>query len=224
MKLIIFDIDGTLCHSKYIDDKCYINAFKKALNIDIENTNWDSYKHVTDYYTTYDIILKSTNIEPDEAMINKVINIYAEELAYKVYQVENKYTIVPGAKTIVDYLQANGELYVTGIATGGFEKTAKFKLELLGLHFPDENIFCSGKYRTKHEMINAFIAKENNKGNSFEKIFYTGDREYDYSVAKELNIHFIGIDYKMNGKLKALGIKRVLSSFEPNENFLKLLA
>ncbi|MBZ0201746.1 MAG: HAD family hydrolase [Ignavibacteria bacterium] len=223
MKLIIFDVDGTLCHSKYIDDKCYINAFKKALNINIENTNWDTYKHVTDYYTTYDIISKSLNIKPTKDIIDKVIDTYAEELRYKVYQVENKYTAVPGSKELIKHLQEQSELYVTGIATGGFEKTAIFKLELLGLDFPKENIFCSGKYVTKHEMIKAFIQKENDNGRILERVLYVGDREYDYIVTKELNIDFIGIDFRGNGKLRSLGIEKVINNYEPIEKFLELI-
>lgn len=223
MKLIIFDIDGTLCHSKYVDDKCYINAFKKTLNINIENTNWDSYKHVTDYYTTYDILQRALKIEPTIELMDSVIDKYAEELRYKVFQAENKYTSVPGSKALVEHLQKNSDEFVTGIASGGFEKTAKFKLELLGINFPDENIYCSGKYRTKHEMINAFIFKENTAGRNFEKIYYVGDREYDYTVSKETNIGFIGIDYENKGKLKALGIEKVISDFEPMEKFLELI-
>lgn len=223
MKLIIFDIDGTLCHSRYIDDKCYITAFKKALDISIENTNWDTYKHVTDYYTTYDIISKALNIIPTKEIMDKVIDIYAEELKYKVYQAENKYTAVPGSKALIDYLHENTDNFVTGIATGGFEKTAKFKLELLEINFHDENIYCSGKYRTKHEMINAFILKESDSGRTFEKIYYVGDREYDFRVAEELNIDFIGIDFKGNGKLRSLGIENVINNYEPIEKFLALI-
>lgn len=223
MKLIIFDIDGTLCHSKYVDDKCYINAFKKILNINIENTNWDSYKHVTDYYTTYDIIQRSLNIEPTIELMNRVINTYADELRHKVFQVENKYTAVPGSKELISYLLENSDKYITGIASGGFEKTAKFKLELLEINFPNENIYCSGKYRTKHEMINAFMQNEIDAGRTFKNIFYVGDREYDYKVSEELNIGFIGIDFENKGKLKELGIEKVINDFDPIEKFLALI-
>lgn len=223
MKLIIFDIDGTLCHSKYVDDKCYINAFQKTLNINIENTDWDSYKHVTDYYTTYDIILQNLKTAPTNEMMELVINQYAEELRHKVYDIENKYCPVPGAKELIEHLQLNPDKYVTGIATGGFEKTAKFKLGLLGLNFPEENIFCSGIYRTKHEMISAFIQMENDNGHQIEKVYYVGDREYDYRVSEELKIDFIGIDYEKKGKLKALGIRKVINDFKPMEKFLALI-
>lgn len=37
MKLIIFDIDGTLCHSKYVDDRCFIRAFEIVLGPTIKN-------------------------------------------------------------------------------------------------------------------------------------------------------------------------------------------
>lgn len=48
MKLVIFGIDGTLCDFNNIDDTCFIQAFKDIFDIDITETNWDSYEHVTD--------------------------------------------------------------------------------------------------------------------------------------------------------------------------------
>lgn len=223
MKLIIFDIDGTLCHSRKVDDKSYINAFKKVLNIEIENTNWDTYKNVTDYYVTHDIIYNALNYKPDDSLINKVIDAYAEELMYRVQKDRNSYISIPGSNELVNYLLNNNNSYITGIATGGFNKTAKFKLGLLGFNFADETIFCSGEYRTKQEMINAFIIQEKTKGHILEKIIYIGDREYDYNVSKELNIDFIGIDFKGNGKLKSLGIEKVINNYEPIGKFLELL-
>ncbi|NOS84463.1 MAG: hypothetical protein HOP31_04905, partial [Ignavibacteria bacterium] len=50
-----------------------------------------------------------------------------------------------------------------------------------------------------------------------------GDREYDFNVSKEINIDFIGIDFKGNGKLKSLGIEKVINNYEPIEKFLALI-
>ena len=72
-------------------------------------------------------------------------------------------------------------------------------------------------------MIFAFIQKEIDAGRTFEKIYYVGDREYDFRVSREVNIDFIGIDFKGNGKLKALGIKNVINDYDPIEKFLMLV-
>lgn len=223
MKLIIFDIDGTLCHSRYIDDKCYIQAFKKGLGLDINNTDWNSYKHVTDHYVTKQIIIAETGNNPDKQLIDLIIDNYAEELKIQLNKEDTSFTAIPGVKELFEYFYDNSDEYQTGIATGGFFKTAMYKLDKIGIKFPEEHIYSSNNYDTKQEMINDLMDKEISKNNSFDKVIYVGDREYDFNVSKEINIDFIGIDFKGNGKLKSLGIEKVINNYEPIEKFLALI-
>jgi phosphoglycolate phosphatase-like HAD superfamily hydrolase len=223
VKLIIFDIDGTLCHSRYIDDKCYIQAFKKGLGLDINNTDWNSYKHVTDHYVTKQIIIAETGNNPDKQLIDLIIDNYAEELKIQLNKEDTSFTAIPGVKELFEYFYDNSDEYQTGIATGGFFKTAMYKLDKIGIKFPEEHIYSSNNYDTKQEMINDLMDKEISKNNSFDKVIYVGDREYDFNVSKEINIDFIGIDFKGNGKLKSLGIEKVINNYEPIEKFLALI-
>jgi HAD superfamily hydrolase (TIGR01549 family) len=222
MKLIIFDIDGTLCHSKYVDDKCYITAFKKALNIDIANTDWNTYKHVTDQTITSEI-LKLHNMEAYPETINMVIDYYAEELKACLQNDEFAFQEIPGTRNLIKYLQSDKQNYIVGIATGGFLRTAKFKLNSVGLNIEEEFIYSSSSHETKHDMIKAFISDTKANGTKLDKVYYVGDREYDYKTATELNIEFIGIDIDKNGKLKNLGAKYVTTNYKPMKKFLDLL-
>ncbi|NER85007.1 MAG: hypothetical protein F6K42_36970 [Leptolyngbya sp. SIO1D8] len=54
----IFDIDGTLKDTTFIDDKCFIEAFDSIFGIDINNQNWSELKHVTDWGITEEIVFK----------------------------------------------------------------------------------------------------------------------------------------------------------------------
>ncbi len=223
MKLIIFDIDGTLCHSRFIDDKCYIQAFKKALGLDIKNTDWNTYKHVTDYYVTCQILLNETGTEPKNNIIESIIDFYAEELKLQINKEDTSFTAIPGILDLFDFFTNNKKEYHIGIATGGFHKTAMHKLDKIGIDLPIDNIYSSNNFETKHEMIIDFMNKKNGPNLKFDKVIYIGDREYDYNVSKELNIDFIGIDFKGNGKLKSLGIGKVINNYEPIEKFLELI-
>lgn len=223
MKLIIFDIDGTLCHSRYIDDKCYIQAFKSALGIDIKNSDWNTYKHVTDVYVTRQILINETGKNPDKKIIDLIIDHYAKELSIQINREDTSFTPIPGVKEMFDYFNIKSAEYQTGIATGGFLKTAKYKLDMIGINFYEDHIYSSNNFDTKQEMISAFMHKQNCSGLTFDKVIYVGDREYDYKVTKVLNIDFVGIDFKGNGKLKSLGIEKVINNYEPIEKFLELI-
>jgi len=221
LKLIIFDIDGTLCHSRFIDDKCYIQAFKKGLGINIENTNWNSYKHVTDYHITKKILETETGKAPDNEVVELIIDLYADELKIQLEKDDTSFVEIPGAVNLIDYLKRNITQYHIGIATGGFLKTALHKLDKIGIQMPDDFIYSSNNSESKQEMIIGLMNREKELKFEFEKIIYVGDREYDYTVSKELNIDFIGVDFRKNGKLRSLGIKKVINNYEPIEKFLE---
>jgi len=223
MKLIIFDIDGTLCHSRYIDDKCYIEAFKRALGIDVSNTDWNTYKHVTDLFITKKIILEQTGIEAESAIIEKIIDYYAEELKKQINKEESLFIPIPGVSELFRYLIKESTEYQIGIATGGFLKTAMYKLNRIGISLPQKNIYSSNNYDTKHEMISHFMNEQTAMNRKIQKVIYVGDREYDQKVTEDLKIDFIGIDFRNNGKLKSCGIEKVIDDYEPIEKFIELI-
>ena len=48
MRLIIFDIDGTLANTDYEKDLCYAEAFHEVVGRSLEGLEYRSCKHVTD--------------------------------------------------------------------------------------------------------------------------------------------------------------------------------
>lgn len=223
MKLIIFDIDGTLCHSKYADDQCFINTFKIVYGIKLKNTNWESYNHATELNIVKQI-LKEFKRNSDDDSINKIIEVYTNEIRSSLQNDVNSFTEIPGAKQLIEFLNNTNE-YTIGIATGGFLKPAKFKLTELGFNFNNIPIFSSDGIITKFEIITQLIKYFRDKFNTsdFDKIIYVGYRKYDYDTTVELGIDFIGIDYERNNNLKEIGIKNVLNDYFPINNFLSLL-
>jgi HAD superfamily hydrolase (TIGR01549 family) len=222
MKLIIFDIDGTLCRSEIADDRCFLNAFRNTLGIEVNNSNWDSYKHATDLKIVGQI-LEDFKRKSDTESINQIIDAYTEELRILLDNDLNCFTVIPGAKELLKYLSEN-DGYEIGIATGGFIEPAKYKLMKLDFNIERFETRSSDNFGTKAEMISDIIETfKTNNNIKHEKVFYVGDREYDFKTAKELNINFIGIDFDNNGRLKDLGAEIIFKDFEPIEKFLKVI-
>ena len=48
MKLVMFDVDGTLVKTNKIDAKCFLSALSKEFGITGVNANWADYSHPTD--------------------------------------------------------------------------------------------------------------------------------------------------------------------------------
>lgn len=222
MKLVIFDIDGTLCYSQSADDKCFINAFKKAANIDVKNTNWDSYEHATEYSITCKLVTKKPDEQADPVLLKLVKENYLNELKNAFNSEPGSFIAVPGALELIEHLKKDTHHRVA-IATGGFYTSAKYKLDILGFETENIPIFSSEQSGIKPDMLRELIRIES-AGNSFDRITYVGDRPYDLETCREVGINFIGIDYDNNGKLKELGADRIVKDFTPLKTFVSFLS
>lgn len=48
MKLVIFDIDGTLTQTNRVDSGCFVEVVKEVLGVEDFETDWSQYQYVTD--------------------------------------------------------------------------------------------------------------------------------------------------------------------------------
>lgn len=70
MILVMFDIDGTLTKTNNIDTQCYVQAIRDILSIVEINTNWTTYKNVTDQGCLEEIVLahRGRSIQIEESV------------------------------------------------------------------------------------------------------------------------------------------------------------
>jgi hypothetical protein len=48
MKLVVFDIEGTLTQTGAIESECFIRSVRKVLGVENFETDWSQYQFVTD--------------------------------------------------------------------------------------------------------------------------------------------------------------------------------
>ena len=65
MKLVVFDLDGTLTATSAVDETCFVQAFADSLNIHRLSTNWLDYDHATDTAVARQAFLKQFGREPE---------------------------------------------------------------------------------------------------------------------------------------------------------------
>jgi phosphoglycolate phosphatase-like HAD superfamily hydrolase len=218
MKLIIFDIDGTLCDSDNIDDICFIQSFKDVLGVDIEDTNWDNYENITDSGITFQLFKEIYNRNPDEDEIRSLKARY-EHLLWRSYK-ENPGSFREIDGSIKTFREINSmEDWSVGIGAGGWGAAARMKLRILKLDSLNIPFGCSDFHFSKVDIIKSLIDEIGlkDKLKSFEKIIYVGDREYDFKSAKLLKIGFIGIDFRRNGFLDKSGADKVAANYADGE-------
>ena len=178
MKLLLFDIDGTLLRTDGAGTRAANRAFEKIYG-------------VKDAMTKIDAAGKTDPIILKEIFQNEFQRDYAQEEAQELYkhyvpyleeETQNSETVVmPGIPKLLESLSPRDDM-VLGVATGNIEKGAWIKLRSGGLdrHFHFGG-YGSDSHSREHLILKAYERAQNHVGHSIEikKRFVIGDTPYD---------------------------------------------
>jgi len=210
MKLIIFDIDGTILDSVNADDNCFRQTYKDLYQIDLTNADWNDFKNITDTGLTIEIFEKWLNREPKKEEIN-TIKFHFKNLLEDSIQ---KFTEIEKALPFIELISTKTDFEI-GFATGGWKETAELKCNSVGLDLKNFIFKSSNDHFNRAKIIELVIndALDKNNCTEFESVIYFGDGIWDFKTTIELGIGFIGVDYKNDGKLKNSGAEKVIENY-----------
>lgn len=220
VQAILFDLDGTLTRTFYGDDNSYLTALSKQLPVDPNERYWTDCKHLTDEYVLHHFFKRYRNRKANETERSTMQRDFLATMHDKLHRDPDFFKPIPGAKTLLAELKAGGIPF--GVATGGWKHMAEFKLKTAEL-YGDYHVVGSNTHETKIGFTQALMNKLTAQHGDALNYCYVGDSAYDFETAKELNIKFIGVDFKRTGKFKAMGVKKVVPDFSDTQEFLRLL-
>ncbi|MHA1271285.1 MAG: HAD family hydrolase [Candidatus Helarchaeota archaeon] len=220
MKLLLFDIDGTLTKNNSAHLQAFNSVFKDVYNLPNANINEINHHGLTDELLIY-IILERHNI--DKKLIKTKIQKAKGYMIEKYHKLLNKYpvSVIPGSRKFLNLLYKNNAL---GLVTGNLEDIARIKLNSIGIW----EYFYGGGFGSdefeREKLIKIAIARaEQNFGIRFLKkdIFLFGDTIRDIESAKKVGIIPIGISGGIysNDDLKDAGANFVFKDFT-NFNYI----
>lgn len=226
MKLIVFDIDGTLTDTAGIDDYFFKKAFKELYNIDISDETWKKYQIMTrgsDSGMAAEILRQEVNILPEPAEIKKLKSRFFKYLHKDALENPENFNPVACSPKLFNELKKRRN-FCLAIATGCWKESALIKLKSAGIDSSYIPLSNADTFFTKLDIVKESIVESKRiYKTEFKSIVYIGDSQWDYKVAREIGIGFIGIDSKSNGNLLSLGVKYVLSDFCDMSAFFELL-
>ena len=224
MNFAIFDIDGTLIEPSTVGGACFIQTYQDVLSLTIQETNWNQYKNVTDSGITLQIFRDVYKREPTNKELE---DIKIRHLMLLKGAIKNDQTLIKEVKGAVNTFEElkNKQDWIAGIATGSWKDSGLAKLEALNLNMDGIPYAHAEVFLTKQDMIRDLLHKVKIQIDlmGFNKVVYVGDREYDFRTARLLNIDFVGVDCTKNGKLRSIGVKKVVEDFSDKEYFFSLL-
>lgn len=225
MNLVIFDIDDTLTRTMEVDSACYVRAFADVLGIRGIDTDWSTYEHTTDAWIARALIRKHLQRDAEPNAIEKVCDRFVALLQAAHARRPQAISGMPGATSLLAALRDSAD-WVIAIATGGWGRSARFKLEAAGLDVRDATFACADDADTRHEIVQYAIdrATQSHRLPRFDRVVSIGDAVWDVKTAAQLELPFVGIaEHEQAKRLAEHGADLVLPHFEPVDAFIDAL-
>jgi phosphoglycolate phosphatase-like HAD superfamily hydrolase len=185
MHLVMFDVDETLVHSSSFEDDCYSKAFQEVIHHPI-NTDWSSYTNVTDSGILHEVI-DTHNLDKERDTIYKKVKLnFTNNIKLHITQTPVKE--IEGASAFIQILRQRDDV-VLAIATGGWEETAKLKLESAGIDYSGIPFASDSDHLTRIGIMRA--AETKCLVTEFTSKTYFGDGIWDKKASKELGFNFV---------------------------------
>ena len=225
MKLVVFDLDGTLTKTFAVDEQCFVQAFADALGLNEVNKNWSEYEHVTDSGVIQEIFTNSFGRAPDPKEVSKFVDCFVGLLSHQYSKSVDRFGEVPGAAAMLVNLEKNSH-WGAAIATGGWQRSAMFKMKAAGIGADQLPAAFAEDGPSRERIVQTAIARSSifYQQSAFEKIVSVGDAMWDVQTAKRLGLAFVGVAQEERERnLRKLGACHVIQNFLEYEHCIQCL-
>jgi len=186
----MFDIDGTLVDSAGFDAELYAQAVEGVLGIAVDR-DWDRYEHVSDS-GILEQVLRDSRFDSDRAALAARVQQRFVALVRDYVECEPAAVReIAGAKRLVERLLALPDVRVA-IATGGWEPTARLKLQHVGIDVSGVGFSSSSDARARTDIMR-LAGQRALRGAPFKRATYFGDGVWDRRASAELGYEFVAV-------------------------------
>jgi phosphoglycolate phosphatase-like HAD superfamily hydrolase len=225
MHLVVFDIDGTLLRSNEADETCFRTAVAEEFSLKGVSTDWGSYQYSTDSGILHELLERARGRGPSAEEIQSFQTRFVDHLKKFYLARDGAPATVPGARDVIARLQASPEFRVA-IATGGWKRSAHFKLGSAGIHTDQIPSSYADDHFAREEIIRFAVdrAKAHYQVERFLSTTYLGDGRWDFWATQKLNIPFIGVtDIRGVEYLSREGVSHLIEDYSDWNSVLKTL-
>jgi phosphoglycolate phosphatase-like HAD superfamily hydrolase len=212
MKLVVFDLGGTLIDINPIDDAAFVTAFREELGIDCTTTDWSQFEFVTNSGIA-GALLESLEERFRASALQRVRQRFVELLERESSGASRAFRPIRGAASLIERLPRTEWRGV--IATGCWRASVHVKLRSAGLAglLP---FVSSDDDRSREGIVRSAITLAMEEyGMQFDRVVMIGDAPWDVRAAEKLGLPFVGVaDGPQSKLLRDLGVTHIVRDFE----------
>jgi phosphoglycolate phosphatase-like HAD superfamily hydrolase len=224
LRLVMFDLDGTLADTMQADEECFVGALSEVFGFEKINTDWSAYRHATDSGILQELCNERLKRAPHPHEIEQFQSRFVA-LLDEAFENEHRFGPISGAEVLLTELAKRSDLG-TALATGGWRISAQWKLRKAGLNFSfGGSAFADDDYSREGIMSCARQrALERYGQTQFDAVIYIGDGVWDVRACRNLGYHFIGVGTGARAeKLYSAGARTVFSDYANTRSFMNAL-
>jgi len=215
-RVYILDLDGTLMPTAEIDNVCYWQAVCGVFDRPHYPPDLHGFEHVTDSGILHEWCVREIGRPPHADEDTHIKRLFEQHLQSAFHEQPAHFSPLAGVVDWLAAVRASGHTFA-GIATGGWEHSARLKLKLSGLDRYGLPLASSDDAVRRTDIMRIAALRTLGHAAVENAVFtYVGDGVWDLSASRELNWEFVGIA----SGARALQLARA-GATEVRENFCK---
>ncbi len=215
MRLIMFDIDGTLTDTNSVDSSCFVQALEEVFGFKNVSDDWSSYHNTSDSGIIDELFMRELHRSPVAAELSRFQDRFVELLTAAWEENSTAFTPIAGAESFLEKL-SNRPACAISLATGGWRKSAHFKLQKAGIENHAVPAAFADDAHAREDIMKCSLKRAHlhYKQTLFDAVIYAGDGVWDVRASRNLKFQFIGIGAGKKAEvLKAEGASHIFSNY-----------
>jgi len=221
MRLVIFDVDGTLTDTVAIDERCFLRAFAEVCGFASVDSDWSRYQNATDAGIFHEVFSARTGRAPS---LDETVR-FREHLVelFRSAARESPFPAIPGAPEMLTLLNRSSG-YRVAIATGCWRDSARVKMASAGMDYDVYPSASADDAPERAAIMQLAVERAASRYGRFDDSVYVGDGVWDARACLALGIPFIGIGVAGQAeKLRQAGAVNVFADLMDSDGFLQVL-
>lgn len=187
MKVLVFDIDGTLTQTTRVDGDYFKRAVRGVLP-EAELESFHGFTEFTDTAILRDICSSVPGCDYGSVEV-AVHDHFVSGLKNALLSQPDAFRPTPGARTVFQSVSSAG--WIPAVATGGWRASAELKLDAAGIPMDGVPLATSSEEVRRVDIIRRALRGVAPEA-SITDVVYVGDGTWDVKACRELGIGFIG--------------------------------